>query len=208
MAFLGFHTVRLRNLVELELGLSIVELDDQFLIQISSTKTKNEYKGMLAASLTERLRRYLDCYRPVLLAVRGRHADPGNALWISRRGAACGEDALAGIVRKHTGGDGKLPLSPHLFRTCDATSIAVRAPQSVDIIPAVLGQRSPQTYERYYNLATSLEASRAHGAAIEELRAERKITRRGRRDAYQGGSKRHPQPRRAAVKGKEPPCVP
>jgi integrase/recombinase XerD len=121
--------------------------------------------------------------------VRGRrHVDPGNALWISRRGAACGEDALAGIVRKHTGGDGKLPLSPHLVRTCAATSVAVSAPDSVDIIPAVLGQRSPQTYERYYNLATAVEASRAHSAVIDTLRAELPSPPRGAAEGC--GSKR------------------
>jgi integrase/recombinase XerD len=173
IAFLGFHAIRLRNLVELELGRHIIEVGKEFLIQLPETKAKNSYEAMLVKPITERFRRYLDRYRPVLLAVRGRrHVDPGNALWISRRGATCGEDALAGIVRKHTGGDGKLPLSPHLVRTCAATSVAVWAPESVDIIPAILGQRSPQTYERYYNLATAVEASRAHSAVIDALRAE------------------------------------
>ncbi len=63
-------------------------------------------------------------------------------------------------------------MSPHLFRSAAATSIAVRAPGSVDIIPAVLGHGSPRTAERYYNLAGSLEASRAHSAMLDALQRD------------------------------------
>lgn len=172
ICFLSFHPIRLRNLLELALGRDIKELDGEFLIHIPRTKTDKEYRAMLDPRLTQRFRHYLDRHRPGLLAIGGGHADPGNAVWISCRGEACQRSAVAGIIRKHTGSDGKPALSPHLFRSVAATSIAVKAPDSVYLIPAVLCQSTPKTNERYYNLATSLDASRAHSAVLDELNAE------------------------------------
>jgi integrase len=99
-----------------------------------------------------------------LLRQRGRwYAPPGNALWISQHGSRCSEDTLENVTRKRVG------LSPHMFRTCAATTVAVKAPGSVSIIPAILTHSSSRPGERYYNLADSLEASRAHNAMLEEL---------------------------------------
>jgi hypothetical protein len=50
-----------------------------------------------------------------------------------------------------------------------ATTIATDAPDAVEIIPAILTHRSPKTAERCYNLAGSLEASRAHSALLDAL---------------------------------------
>jgi hypothetical protein len=112
-------------------------------------------------------------HRPVLLRARGRwHAPTDDALWISKDGSPCSEKTFANIIRKHTSGPDRLALSPHLFRSCAATSVAVAAPGSVDIIPAILGHGSPRTGERYYNLASSLEASRAHSRMLQSLRRE------------------------------------
>jgi integrase len=189
IAFLGFHCLRLRNL-PLQINSHIIENGQQFILRFSGseTKTGRPYDVPLAAMLVEPIRRYLCRHRPVLLQARGRwYAEAGNAFWISRHGSACSEDTFQNIIRKRTSGPGRLPLSPHLFRSCAATSIAVRAPGSVYIIPAVLGHSEPRTGEHYYNIATSLEASRAHNTLIEALRRQlgreyRRATRKKKPD--------------------------
>ncbi len=119
------------------------------------------------------MRRYLEHHRRVLLTADGRRPAPAlDALWVSLSGTALNRVTIDARIRKRTGGAGRLPLSPHLFRSCAATSLAVHAPGSVDIIPALLGHGSPQVGERYYNLARGLEATRAYHGMLDELRRE------------------------------------
>jgi site-specific recombinase XerD len=103
----------------------------------------------------------------------------GEALWISRDGSPCTEQTFANIIRKRTREAGRAALSPHLYRSRAARSIAVDASGDVEIIPAVLGHGSPKTAERQYNLAGSREASRDHGRLIDDLR--QRLSRRPRR---------------------------
>lgn len=180
LALLGFHLLRLRNLAELEVGRHIVEVGDQFILRLFKSKGGQSYEGPVHPTAAAPLGRYLRHHRQVLLRQRGRwYAPPGDALWISKHGSRCSEDTFENVVRKHTGADGRPLLSPHLFRSCAATSVAVNAPGSVEIIPAILIHGSPRTGEHYYNLASSLEASRAHNALLEELR--RDLARAARR---------------------------
>jgi hypothetical protein len=53
-----------------------------------------------------------------------------------------------------------------------ATSVSIAAPESVDLIPSTLTHRSHRTGELYYNLATSLEASRAFGSALDAIQKD------------------------------------
>jgi hypothetical protein len=51
-----------------------------------------------------------------------------------------------------------------------ATTISIEAPTEIDGIPVVLGHRSYRTGEQYYNLATSLDASRSFSTALDSIR--------------------------------------
>ena len=63
-------------------------------------------------------------------------------------------------------------MSTHLFRHALATHIAINDPASVHMAMAILGHGSFATTDRYYIMAQGLEASRAQGRMIDELRAE------------------------------------
>ena len=102
----------------------------------------------------------------------------GDALWTSRDSPGT-EPTFANLIRKRTREAGRPALSPHLFCSRAARSIAVDASGDVEIIPAVLGHGSPKTAERQYNLAGSREASRDHGRLIDDLR--QRLSRRPRR---------------------------
>jgi site-specific recombinase XerD len=122
----------------------------------------------LSPRLSLALRRYINRYRKALLQARGRwHAPAADMLWVSRDGSPCSEQTFRNIVRKRLIGPNGQPISPHLLRSMAATSVSIETPELVDLIPAILTHRSHRTGEQYYNLATSLEASRAFSSALD-----------------------------------------
>jgi integrase/recombinase XerD len=173
LAFLASHPLRLRNFASLRIGYHLVVEGEHILLKIpaAETKARQPYEAAMAPELSLAMRCYLSRHRPVLLGARGRwHAPAGDALWISKDGSPCSRVTLANVIRRHTADLNDRPLTPHLFRSCAATTIASEAPQSVEIIPAVLSHGSRATGERYYNLAGSLEATRAHSGVLAEIR--------------------------------------
>ena len=95
-----------------------------------------------------------------------------DELWVSRDGSPCNAQTLRNIIRKHSVGPNGQPLSPHLFRSMAATTMAIEAPASVDLIPAILTHRAHRTGEQYYNLASSLDASRTFNATLDVIRKD------------------------------------
>jgi integrase/recombinase XerD len=174
ISFLGTDPLRRRNLA-LKIGLHLIERGDQFVLKIDGEEMKNRrpYEAVITPRLSRAIRRYLQRHRPVLPNARGRwHAPAADALWISRDGSPCTEQTFENIIRKRTGTGDRKPLSPHIFRSCAATTVAIAAPDLVNVIPAILSHASPRTNEQYYNLAGGLEASRAHRCVLEALESE------------------------------------
>ena len=89
---------------------------------------------------------------------------------MSLEGGGLSESAVEKRVRKRTATGGRKPVSPHLFRTCAATTVAVDAPTEVDLIPGFLNHTTPSTAESFYIVAGNLEASRAQAGVVEALR--------------------------------------
>jgi integrase len=175
LSFLGSHPLRRGNVAGMRIGVHIVEHGDQFVLKIAAPDMKNRrpYEAVTSARLSQAIKRYLEHHRRVLLTAKGRwHVPAADAFWISRDGSPCSEQTFENIFRKRTGSRDRKPLSPHLVRSCAATSVAIAAPHLVYVIPGVLGHASPRTNEQYYNLAGSLEASRAHSSVLEELERE------------------------------------
>jgi integrase len=184
LVFLAYHPLRLRNLFSLRIGHHLVVQDDQIVLNIGApeTKARQRIQQEVPPRLSCALRRYIDQHRPVLLRAKGRwHAPSANELWISRDGSPCSAQTFRNIVKKHLSGPNGQPLSPHLFRSMAATSVAIEAPGSVDIIPAILAHSSHRTGEQYYNLAGNLDASRAFNSVLDAIRndLESRSTKRG-----------------------------
>ena len=96
------------------------------------------------------------------------------ALWTSTRGTHMGDAAITHQVRARTKAAFGAPISPHLFRDCAATEIAISAPEHVQMIRPILGHTTLATSERHYNLAGSLEAGRRYSQTITALRRKTK----------------------------------
>jgi integrase len=74
-------------------------------------------------------------------------------------------------VRQRTKAAFGAAMSPHPFRDCAATAIAIADPEHVRDIMAILGHATLATSQRHYNQARGLEASRRYQGTIDRLRA-------------------------------------
>ncbi|MGB8631200.1 MAG: tyrosine-type recombinase/integrase, partial [Xanthobacteraceae bacterium] len=178
LLFLAHHPMRLRNFFSLRIGHHLIRQGPVFVLNIdaSETKARQGSQQELSERLSSAVRRYVETYRPVLLQAKGRwHAKVLDELWISRDGSPCNPQTLRNIVKKHLVGPNGQRISPHLFRTMAATSVSIEAPTEVDVIPVILGHRSYRTGERYYNLASSLDASRAFSATLDSIRTKLRL---------------------------------
>ncbi|HEY0418137.1 MAG TPA: site-specific integrase [Acetobacteraceae bacterium] len=172
IALLAHRPIRRLNLRSIIYGQHLVRRgEDWWLVfPASETKTSQALELPFPAELAPALERYMAQHRPVLLA-RGRRGRPATmALWISTHGTHMGDAAISHQIGARTKAAFGAPISPHLFRDCAATEIAISAPEHVQMIRPILGHTTITTSERHYNLAGSLEASRRYGQTITALR--------------------------------------
>ena len=167
IALLAARPLRLASLASLRLGTSVIRSDGGWWLRVAgeSTKTRARYEAPLPTRLTEAMDRYVSDLRPRLLAGR-----TDEHLWIQKEGRPMRPGAIYRRVTLLTRRWLGVPVNPHLFRDCAATSIAVLDPGHVRVAARVLGHATLATTEKHYNQAQALEASRAHAAAIRAIR--------------------------------------
>jgi hypothetical protein len=172
VAFLGLHALRRHDLARIELDKHLVPHANGFTLEVPVSKSRDRkiFAAEISGVLAEHLLRYLSHYRPQLLA-RGRSFS--LALWISEKGTHMEEGNLAVRIRKAAKRYG-MDLSPHLVRSCAATTVAIEAPEAIDMMPAVLTHSDWATTAHYYALATGIVASRRHASVIADLRRRTK----------------------------------
>lgn len=163
------RALRRLNFGSLRLGYNFIIDDFGMRMIFPPEETK---KGVpLDWSVPERLEpavlTYLEEVRPALL----KHGiDDEGWFWIGRRGRRMPDNDISIRVtkatRKHLGRD----LSPHLFRDCVATEIALERPELIGISKHLLGHKLLASSQKYYNQATSLTAFARHGDVIRKFR--------------------------------------
>jgi integrase len=170
IALLAVRPLRLRNLHSLEIGRSLRVVggsEHRIVFGPTETKTREPIEVGWPADLEPQLRRYLDHYRPRLLGL-----GTSRMLWIGRLGKPMAyltiRVAIVGRTRDKLG----VPINPHLFRDCAATTIAIEDPGHIGIASSLLGHSSTNTTDRHYRQASSINASRRYQAAMTELRAQ------------------------------------
>jgi integrase len=173
IALLALRPMRGRNLAAIACGQHLLRRGAAWwlLFPAAATKTHRALEFPVPPELAPHLERYMAAYRPVLLA-RGCHQNQPSVtgLWVSAQGTQMGYAAIGYQVRQRTRAAFGVALSPHLFRDCAATEIAISAPDQVRLIMPILGHTTLKTSERYYNLAGSLEAGRRYARTIADLR--------------------------------------
>jgi integrase/recombinase XerD len=175
IALLAYVPIRRKNFTALEIGSSIVRRQGQWFIQLTPEQTKTHawFETTLPPALEPYLQRYLDFYRPMLVACKGRWQKPtGDFLWISNHGSPMTQDGLYSRICRQTGERFGEHCSPHMFRDAAASTLATEAPEYVRLAAPLLGHRSFQTTEKYYRQAKAQEGHDRFTQAITALRGE------------------------------------
>ena len=167
IALLPMRPFRITNFAEMELDLNLVHRGDAWWFVYAPEETKNHrsLEVPFPEVLLPWLARYLDHYRPLLAGNRYR----GDRVWVSMHYRAMWRGTIYQKIMWLTEKAFGRGLSPHLFRDCLATSLAIHDPAIVNIAHVMLGN-SLATTERFYNLAQTLEAGRAVNRALTSLR--------------------------------------
>lgn len=172
IALLAQRPVRRSNLCQIRWGQHLVELGGKLWLRYTADETKTgqplEYRW--PDNLEFHLHQYRQVHRPVLLAqIRKGSQSPGSALWISGIGTMLQPNSAHARFTAHTYERFGFSVSPHLFRTCVATGIAVNDPEHVYIAGQVLGHANLSTTYVFYVQAESFKATQEFGATINKL---------------------------------------
>jgi integrase/recombinase XerD len=184
IALLAYWPIRIGNLAVIAIGEHLVRCGDGFRLAFSAEETKQgcEIGFDVPPNLTAAITKYLDTYRPALMARGSHQGTAGQTLWVSRDGGPMCAQGIAGTIQNRTKGAFGIAVNPHLFRDCAATTIAIDDPAHAHVIASVLGHSSMITSELHYNQAGSVEAGRQYQVILDaRLRHFRRSHKRGRR---------------------------
>jgi integrase/recombinase XerD len=167
IALLALRPLRIGNFSSLRLGRHLHQRGQEWWIALTADETKNRMptEQPLPAMIAPWLESYLLEHRATLL---GRGLRPGNSgdkapapshLWLFKEGQPMAPQAFRKLVRNHTAACFGQPLTPHLFRDCAVTSVAISDPGRVGIASQLLVHRGPETAVRDYNQARAPEAA-------------------------------------------------
>ncbi|TNE38615.1 MAG: hypothetical protein EP345_17050 [Sphingomonadales bacterium] len=163
--------MRRRNLTDLRIGHNLFIDDFGIRITIPREETKKgvPFEGRVPERLEPAVFIYLDRVRPVLMK---NGVNDNGWLWIGRQGRRMPADDISIRVTKTTREHFGRDLSPHLFRDCAATEVALERPELIGMTKHLLGYMSSASSQKSYNQATSLTAFSRHAEVIRKLRGE------------------------------------
>ena len=169
VALLALHLIRLKNFAALEIGRSFKKVNDSWWIVLSASETKENRadERPVDPCLTLWIDRYLNIHRPVL----ARTDDAPAALWLSSNdGGAMSYSGVERAISATTLATVGINVSPHLFRTAAASTVAVHAGNTPHLASALLHHTDPAVTEEHYNRASTLSAAQAYAALIRAIR--------------------------------------
>lgn len=176
IALLAARPIRIKNLAAIEIGRHLVRIDSTYWLRFNAEEIKNRkhIEAPVPEVLTPHIERYCAVQRPTLLG-----ASTSNYLWISRLGAPLSDSVIRYHVKNRTQEAFGYPITPHLFRDCAATSVAIEDPDHVRIAMNILGHHSLATTQRYYDQSQMLAAGRNYQSALGKLRDTMRQKTRG-----------------------------
>jgi site-specific recombinase XerD len=114
---------------------------------------------------------YLNEARPILLDPS---EQPTNALWISSHSRQpMTERDVGKLITQLTEETIGVAISPHLFRTADATTAADARSDMPHLASALLGHKNQQITEEHYNRASSLNAANEYASIVQRCYKQR-----------------------------------
>lgn len=162
-------TMRLRNLVMIDIGRHLRILEEGYYLSFAPAETKTD-KPMsipVPGSLTPYIGHYIEVVRPALL-----QSTSSDRLWITKYGQPMKGKIVFDRISKVTERAFGRPINPHLFRDCAVTTVAIDDPEHVGIVAPLLGHHDPRTTEKHYIQANSIAAGRRLRKSVDTMRKE------------------------------------
>ena len=175
ISLLVYRPFRLKNFANLRIGHELVQSAGKWHLVLERADTKNNrpHEARFPKALLADLTTYLNRFRPILLAGEAGCTPSGtDALWVSETGSAWESGALSHRIADLTEARLNRRIPPHWFRDVAATTIAVEAPRNIADAHLLLGHATPQTTQKHYVQAQSLQAGAKFQAAMLERLTE------------------------------------
>jgi integrase len=167
VALLALCPIRLKNYTALEIGNTFVQIRDQWWIVLSASQTKEKRADERPVDdiLTSALNRYISTYKPILA-----RSTSSSALWLtSNDGQPMRESGVYEVITSTTLSTVGVALSPHMFRTCAASTAAMYGGENPYLASALLHHTDPSVTIEHYNRASSLSAGKSLREVIRNL---------------------------------------
>jgi integrase len=169
VALLALCPTRPKNFASLELKTTFRQIEGKWWATLPgrSTKMHRPEERPLPEWVNPYIEPYLSEARPVLLRAR----NSVNALWISSTGNPMNARDVGKVITKTTKETIGIAISPHLFRTADATTAADSRSDLPHLASALLGHTDPRVTEEHYNRGTSITAAKAYADLLRSDRS-------------------------------------
>jgi integrase/recombinase XerD len=166
IGLLARRPLRRRTFSLIRLNRHLRRIGDEWRMIFEGAETKS---GRLVAVSIPKwivpfLERYLREVRPMFSG-----ATQHDGLWASTKGGPLTGNAIGRIITDRTRAAFGHSVSPHLFRSCAATTIAILDPGRIGVARDLLGHVSLATTHAHYNKAASIEASRLYAGILASL---------------------------------------
>jgi site-specific recombinase XerD len=167
LAILAANPIRRKNFATLELGKTFRKVEGKWWICITAGATKTKQRPEerpVATWLNPYIEIYLNEGRSVLLALSQKKTD---ALWVSSGGPMSIRDVgklITQVTQKTLG----VAISPHLFRTADATTAADAQSEMPYLATALLGHTHPRITDEHYKRNSSINAQKDYAKIIQQ----------------------------------------
>ena len=155
LAVLALNPMRRKNFAALEIGTTFKRIEGRWWICLPANTTKSRSRPEerpVATWLNPYIELYFEEARPTLLA--GSPKDT-SALWVSTGGPMTGRD-VGKLITRLTLETLGIAISPHLFRTADATTAADASGEMPYLASALLGHTDRRITDEHYKRNSSL----------------------------------------------------
>ncbi len=165
LALLAANPTRRKNFASLEIGKTFQKIKGQWWICVAARATKTKQRPEerpVATWLNPYIELYLEEARPILLKLSQKET---NALWVSSGGLMSAGDVtklITQITRETLG----IAISPHLFRTADATTAADALTDMPHFASALLGHTNARITDEHYKRNSTLNAQSDYAQII------------------------------------------
>ncbi|QIG47577.1 site-specific integrase [Nordella sp. HKS 07] len=163
IAFLAILPIRLKNFSALRIGKNLVNYRKhwQLIIPATDNKSGRADERPVPRFLAPYLDKYVEIYRPLL-------KPQSDGLWVSTYGGDLSYKGCAQVVTETTRTTLGIAVSPHLMRSCAASTAYLHAGDDPDLASGLLQHVDKTVTERHYNRTRGASYGRAFSSLVEK----------------------------------------